>query len=127
MLTGKELGKAIRQALEGMGLKPSEAAVKFGVKQPSVNGWYDTGAIKKGTLEEIKKFAAVKFGPEHWGLESEKPAGVLELPAKYQTNDRHILEVVRLMLATDEEGRILAKGAVRMALNGHVPAKQHVK
>lgn len=70
MLTGPQLGEAIRQAIDKKGVTQKALAAYFGVKPPSVNGWVKTGAIAKDKLELLWSFFSDVVGPEHWGLEA---------------------------------------------------------
>jgi len=69
MLTGKDLGEAIRLALEQNGKTPADAARHFGVKPPSVSGWMSTGRITKTNFNELVRWL-VKTPLSHWGLEA---------------------------------------------------------
>ena len=64
---GQELGRAIREAIRAAGLTSSEAARAFGVKAPSVLGWYRTGRISKPHLAAVMKRTEGKVPIEHWG------------------------------------------------------------
>lgn len=68
MLTGKELGKAIRKALEAKGISPSQAAARYSITKASVSGWFGTGRIKKETLFDLMGLCSDVLGPEHWGM-----------------------------------------------------------
>ncbi len=67
MLKGKELGDAIRAALQQNGKTPAEAARYFNVKPPSVSGWMSTGRISKGNFNKLMHWLD-KTPIEHWGL-----------------------------------------------------------
>lgn len=75
MLNGKELGEAIRIAVQ---LKISRGKVKsqadiarhFGIKPPSIHDWFNKGTISKDKLPELFRYFADVVGPEHWGLRS---------------------------------------------------------
>lgn len=75
MLTGKELGVAIRAALDkkidkGDIASYAGAARALEVKPPSVQDWMNKGTISKDTLQELWRFCSDVVGPEHWGLEA---------------------------------------------------------
>lgn len=70
MLTGKELGEALRRAIALKGVKQVEVAEHFGVKPPSVQDWLKRGVIGKDKLPELWAYFSDVVGPEHWGLEA---------------------------------------------------------
>lgn len=75
MLNGKELGRAIAEAIElkiasGSISSKADVARHFKIKPPSVHGWIDKGAISKSKLPELWRYFSDVVGPEHWGLES---------------------------------------------------------
>lgn len=67
MLTGKELGEAIRTALKDNEKTPADAARHFGIKPPSVSGWMATGRISKGNFDQLTTWLS-KTPRSHWGL-----------------------------------------------------------
>lgn len=69
MLTGKELGAAIRAAIEAKGVSQREVARVFEVKPPSVQDWMNKGTIGKDKLPALWHYFSDVAGPEHWGLE----------------------------------------------------------
>ncbi|WP_147432274.1 hypothetical protein [Pararobbsia silviterrae] len=69
MLTGPELGAAIRAAIKKKGLLQREVAATFGVAVPSVQDWMKYGRIDKKHLPRLFSLFADVVGPEHWGLE----------------------------------------------------------
>lgn len=79
MLTGKELGDALRIAIErksslmeGRGegrLLKKDIAAHFGVKPPSLQDWINFGRIGKQHLNELVAYFSDVVGPEHWGIE----------------------------------------------------------
>ncbi len=68
MLTGKELGNAIREAIKLKGVKSVEVAKHFGVTPPSIQDWMNRGVISKDKLEKLWAYFSDVVGPEHWGL-----------------------------------------------------------
>lgn len=84
MLSGKELGQAIKLAIEK---KISSGAVKtkadiarhFKIKPPSIHDWIKKGSISKDKLPELWNYFSDVAGPEHWGL--------VEFPAYTQVVD----------------------------------------
>lgn len=76
MLTGSELGKAIKAAIKAKGLSQRAVAKKFGIRAPSVSGWIKDGRIEKTRLIELIEFCQDVAGPEHWGLPAHWRAAV---------------------------------------------------
>lgn len=70
MLTGHELGAAIRSAIEKKGVTKVAVAAHFGVKPPSVQDWMQRGTIAKEKLPTLWSYFADVAGPEHWGLKT---------------------------------------------------------
>lgn len=70
MLTGEQLGAAIRVAIEKKGVSKVTVAAYFGVKPPSVQDWINRGTIGKEKLPKLWAYFADVVGPEHWGLSS---------------------------------------------------------
>lgn len=71
MLTGKELGSALTEAMKLKGVGPSELARAFGVKPPSVKDWQEFGRIHKKHLPGLIDYFAGVVGASHWGLGKE--------------------------------------------------------
>lgn len=70
MLTGKDLGAALAQAIELKGVRKVELARHFGVTPPSVQEWIKRGVISKDKLPEIWRYFSDVVGPQHWGLDT---------------------------------------------------------
>lgn len=68
MLTGKELGDALKVAIEKKRVTKKAVADHFGVKPPSVQDWIKFGRIGKQHLNELVDFFADVVPPEHWGM-----------------------------------------------------------
>lgn len=68
MLTGKELGEAIREAIEKKGVTKREVARVFEVKPPSIQDWVNKGTVSKDKLPALWMYFEDVVGPEHWGL-----------------------------------------------------------
>lgn len=78
MLTGEELGEALRIAIEkkaarweaeGRGrLLKKDIAAHFGIQPPSLQDWIKFGRIGKQHLNELVRFFSDVVGPEHWGI-----------------------------------------------------------
>lgn len=73
MLNGKELGEAIKKAID-LKIKAKkirfrkEVSDHFGIKQPSMADWVKKGTIDKRRLPELWRYFADVAGPEHWGM-----------------------------------------------------------
>ncbi len=70
MLTGKELGHAIKAAIEAKGVTQKAVAAFFDVKPPSVSDWIKRGTISKEKLPRLWGYFSDVVGPEHWGLQA---------------------------------------------------------
>lgn len=70
MLTGRELGEAIRSAIEKKGVTQREVASVFEVKPPSIQDWIKRGTVSKDKLPALWHYFEDVVGPEHWGLEA---------------------------------------------------------
>lgn len=68
MLTGQELGNAIRAAIKKKGVTQREVARVFNVKPPSVQDWMKRGTVSKDKLLELWVYFQDVAGPEHWGM-----------------------------------------------------------
>ncbi|EEW8430215.1 hypothetical protein D6C26_005161 [Escherichia coli] len=73
MLSGKDLGRAIEQAINkkivsGAVKSKAEIARHFNVQPPSIHDWMKKGSISKDKLPELWRFFSDVVGPEHWGL-----------------------------------------------------------
>lgn len=75
MLKGKELGAAIKQAIDlkiaagAISGKP-DVAKYFNIKTPSVYDWIKKGSISKDKLLKLWDYFSDVVGPEHWGIDS---------------------------------------------------------
>lgn len=73
MLSGKDLGRAIEQAINkkiasGSVKSKAEVARHFKIQPPSIYDWIKKGSISKDKLPELWRFFSDVVGPEHWGL-----------------------------------------------------------
>lgn len=68
MLTGKELGDALKSAMAEKGVKQADVAAAFGIRQPSVSEWLSTGRIGKKHIPKLIEYFSDAVGPDHWGL-----------------------------------------------------------
>jgi hypothetical protein len=112
MLTGKDLGVAIKRAVElkdkaerdagRPGVRLVDVARHFGVKPPSVLDWYSKGTIAKSKLPALWLYFSDVVGPEHWGLASFPQARVTgEVFDEIATEDRDFL--ADFLLLPEEE------------------------
>ncbi|MBV7482498.1 LexA family transcriptional regulator [Bordetella sp. BOR01] len=109
MLTGEQLGQAIRAAIKKKGVTQKAVAAEFGVTPPSVQDWLNRGVIGKDKLPKLWRYFSDVVGPDHWGLrewpaaplvddpQAEASAGLTALPhdstssvtiSKYDTGGR---------------------------------------
>ena len=75
MLNKKELGRAIKEAIDlkiasGAISSKADVARAFKVKPPSVEGWISRGTISKSKIDKLFEYFSDVVGPEHWGLKS---------------------------------------------------------
>lgn len=68
MLTGKELGDALKVAIEKKDVTKVAVADYFGVKPPSVQDWIKFGRIGKQHLNNLVAYFADVVPPSHWGM-----------------------------------------------------------
>lgn len=68
MLTGPELGAALKEAMRLKGVRQAAVAAHFKIAQPSVSEWIRYGRIGKQHIPTLVSFFADVVGPEHWGL-----------------------------------------------------------
>jgi len=129
MLTGLQLGKAIRHAVAlkmKLGVKKAEIAAHFGVRPPSVNGWEKTGAIDKAKLPTLWAYFSDVVGPEHWGLQDWPAHNIIGVTSmqrveKYQPHNHHIEAVIAMMRGEPEEMQAQCVGAVSAILRKKPP------
>lgn len=67
MLTGKELGNAIKEAIRLNGVSQASVARHFKIKPPSVSDWIKRGTIDKAKLDDLFAYFSDVVGPDHWG------------------------------------------------------------
>lgn len=73
MLKGKELGEAIKIAIErkiasGSVDSKAEIARHFGIRPPSLYDWINKGSISKDKLPELWRYFSDVVDMEHWGM-----------------------------------------------------------
>lgn len=100
MLTGKELGNALRVAIEkksallesrGEGrLSKKAVADEFGVRPPSVQDWINYGRIGKRHLNRLVTFFADVAEPSHWGIDVSTEIDKTQLTAQPPANETPI-------------------------------------
>jgi len=80
MLTGTELGAALKEAMRLKKVTQQHVATEFGIKQPSVSEWTRFGRIGKEHVSHLVSYFSDVVGPDHWGLQ--QVAGPAEAPAR---------------------------------------------
>lgn len=68
MLSGKDLGTALADAMRKKGVNQPTVAAEFEISQPSVSEWIKYGRIAKKHIPHLVDWFADVVGPEHWGL-----------------------------------------------------------
>lgn len=71
MLTGKELGQALKKAMVAKKVVQREVAAEFGITQPSVSEWVKHGRIDKAHINRLVAYFSDVVRPSHWGLPDE--------------------------------------------------------
>lgn len=71
MLTGKELGAAIEEAMRLKKVSRQELAEHFGVKRESTYDWTKHGRIGKQHLTRLVRYFSGVVGLAHWGLSAD--------------------------------------------------------
>ena len=107
MLSGKDLGRAIEQAINkkiasGSVKSKAEVARHFKVQPPSIYDWIKKGSISKDKLPELWRFFSDVVGPEHWGL-NEYP---IPTPS-CSDSKRELLDINSLYQAASDEKRAI--------------------
>ncbi|EEW6219267.1 DNA-binding protein [Escherichia coli] len=107
MLSGKDLGRAIEQAINkkiasGSVKSKAEVARHFKVQPPSIYDWIKKGSISKDKLPELWRFFSDVVGPEHWGL-NEYP---IPTPSRSDTKNE-LLDINSLYQAASDEKRAI--------------------
>lgn len=68
MYTGKQLGDAIKTAIELKGVRKADVARAFAIKPPSVTSWIQTGRVDKAHIDKLVSYFADVVKPEHFGI-----------------------------------------------------------
>lgn len=109
MLSGKELGLAIEQAINkklalGTVRTKAEIARHFEIKPPSIHDWIKKGSISKDKLPELWKYFSDVVGPEHWGLEDFPNQEIMKHPKNSNTESGKVSDAYQ---SATEERRII--------------------
>ncbi|EII3551670.1 DNA-binding transcriptional repressor RacR [Escherichia coli] len=113
MLSGKDLGRAIEQAINkkiasGSVKSKAEVARHFKVQPPSIYDWIKKGSISKDKLPELWRFFSDVVGPEHWGLNeypiptsliSDTKSELLDINSLYQAASDEKRAIVAFLLS----------------------------
>lgn len=107
MLNGKDLGRAIEQAINkklisGSVKSKTEIARHFNVKLPSIYDWIKKGSISKDKLPELWSYFSDVVGPEHWGLK-ELHAPLKEVESSYTLEEHQLDSLVHAYLSATPE------------------------
>lgn len=125
MLTGPELGDAIRAAVkkkQALGFTQRAIAAHFSITPPSLQDWMARGTVRKDRLDAMFEFFADVVGPEHWGMASfpqrkvslySHPTLKAEDPAPPAYGDPQIAEIVSLLGSMSDAGREAALASIR--------------
>jgi hypothetical protein len=100
MLSGKDLGRAIEQAINkkkasGAIKSKADVAHHFKIKAPSIYDWIKKGSISKEKLPELWNYFSDVVGPEHWGLH-EFPLKNIGIQKLSDPQDNDIVETYHL-------------------------------
>lgn len=115
MLSGKDLGRAIEQAINkkiasGSVKSKVEVARHFKVQPPSIYDWIKKGSISKDKLPELWRFFSDVVGPEHWGLNeypiptsliSDTKSELLDINSLYQAASDEKRAIVAFLLSAN--------------------------
>lgn len=97
MLTGKELGQAIKVAIElkkqsGSISSMADVARHFNVSSPAVSDWIKRGTISKDKLPELWTYFSDVVEMTHWGLSSDSNSFTPPRPVYTWTNEDELRE-----------------------------------
>lgn len=84
MLTGKEFGQAIAEAIKRKGVPKAAVARHFGIKPPSINDWINRGTVSKDKLDDLFLYFSDVCGPDHWGR---SPSEATRWPAQHHISE----------------------------------------
>ncbi|HBQ8590170.1 hypothetical protein ACIAIL_21470 [Raoultella ornithinolytica] len=110
MLSGKELGRAIEQAINkkistGTAKSKAEIARHFKIKPPSIHDWINKGSISKEKLPELWNYFSDVVGPEHWGLRGYPNSSDIQPTEESDDNEADLSDLYNQ--ATDEKKAIV--------------------
>lgn len=71
MLTGQDLGNAIKAALKKKGMRQKDLADHFGIKAPSVSDWLKYGRVSKEKIPALIQYFSDVVDLEYWGFTQE--------------------------------------------------------
>lgn len=126
MLTGTQLGDAIRAAVDkkvALGVTKRAIAEHFQIKPPSLQDWMKRGTVRKDRLGDLFEYFADVVGPAHWGmaafpqrqvsLYALSQAGSVREPSGATYDDSRIGEIVTLLASVSDAGLDAALAAVK--------------
>ena len=126
MLTGKELGQAIKAAIDKKSVTQKEVARVFKVKPPSISDWINRGTISKDKLPKLWDYFGDVVGPDHWGLDAypDHARTVAEPASSYTVSgpawETELLEYARRL---DHNGQQQLIGMAKILASQSKPAK----
>lgn len=112
MLKGKELGKAITEAIalmkeRGLVRYDKDVAEHFGIKAPSLIDWKQRGTVAKDNMPELFRYFSQVAGPSHWGMTPDEwPAGLVN----------RVSEPRRAIYAVDRKAAYLTDDEMEMVI-----------
>lgn len=115
MLTGQELGKAIRTALEQNGKTPADAARHFKIKPPSISGWMSTGRISKENFNQLVHWLD-KTPLSHWGLVDYRVSNQTVMERKFASHAKKLglnverIDSTKIDLVPDQVRQLFGEG-----------------
>ena len=130
MLTGKQLGAAINEAIRRSGKTKVEVARHFGIKPPSISDWCKRGTVGKDKLDELFRYFSPWCDSAHWGIRQHMLAINEPEPAPYHPKVTTISqrepwaeELLELARAMNPDGRRELIGMARLLANIHPKPK----
>lgn len=131
MLTGKELGEAIKTAIEKKGVAKAAVARHFGVKPPSVSDWIKRGTIDKAKLPELFSYFSDVVDHEHWGVAQKSiqhwPKHVVEKPPTPYHARELVQQVCEIADRINDRGLVELIGIARYLAGIHPKHCQMLK
>ena len=105
MLTGKELGAALKAAMAKKGVTQVALAAHFRIQQGSVSEWVRFGRIHKRHLPKLFAYFSDVCGPDHWGAPAGWDIGATEV-------SHTAMRLARAYDAASDEVKRLLEGAL---------------